>query len=977
MIDDRHASAVAIVGMSGRFPGAGNLDEFWENLRTGTGSVTDFSPEELVADGADPAEVAKDAYIPAKGVLSGADRFDADLFGFSPRDAELLDPQHRLLLECAWSALEDAGYDPRAVPDLTGVYVGGGLTDHAVAVLSDPRLHRERGRTQLALLTDRDTLASWISFRLGLGGPSIAVSTACSTSLTAVHMAVQSLLLGECDIAVAGGVGIDTPARRGYLHQEGGIASADGRCRPFDADSSGTVAGNGVGLVVLRRHEDALRAGDRVHCLIRGSAVTNDGSAKIGFTAPGTAGQVAAITQALDTAQVAPREIQYVEMHGTGTALGDEIEVSAITEAFGGSAGTPQWCGIGSVKSNIGHLDTAAGVAGLLKTVLMLKNRQFVPTVNFTAPNPALGLDATPFHVVDRTGPWPRPDGGARLAGVSSIGMGGTNVHMVLEEAPDQEERSATGDRPELLVLSALTERGLTAAGEALAARLEQADGVPLSDIAHTLRRGRAELETRGYVVANGRTDAARRLRSLTPSPARTAAAPVLVLADPSTPRPGAGAELYATFAAFREAFGDCAKHLSDRHGIDLEPPAAHHREPGTVRDRHTALFGLAYATARLWSDWGIAPSVTVGHGIGEYVAAVTSGLLSLHDALDLVVTRADLIARTEPGRMVTVGLPASGTAPLLADGMALAAVLGPRACVVSGPIRAMDEFTAGLTAAGTRWTAGEERHALNSPCMDPVLDEFEAKVAGIRFGTPSGTQVSGVDGARVAAGRMATAGYWRDHLRGTLRLGDAIEAAGRISDGALLWIGGGPAGAPLPDRPCHTVFGEAGEASGTLAALGALWAAGHPVTWSVPPSGFRRAHLPGYVFDGRSYGAYRLFEHDGGGPAVESEPADPAEEKGQDADPVRAQVVELLIDTLGVGPDEFGLSFIAAGGDSMGSVHLVSRIEDALGVEVPVALLLTGDSLDELATQIAELKNRPAQDPLIEDLLLEVQAEG
>lgn len=990
MINEKYASAVAIVGMSGRFPGAGDLDEFWTNLRLGVDSITDFTQEELIADGVDPAEVAKGAYIRSKGVLTDADRFDADLFGFSPKDAEILDPQHRLLLETAWSALEDAGYNPRAVPAPTGVYVGGGLTDHAIAVLSDARLQRELGRTQLALLTDKDTLASWISYRLGLNGPSAVVGTACSTSLTAVHMAVQSLLLGECDIAVAGGVGVDTLAKRGYVHQEGGIASSDGRCRPFDVHSSGAVPGNGVGLVVLRRYEDALRDGDRVHCLVRGSAVTNDGAAKIGFTAPGTAGQVAAITQAMAAAGVTPQEIQYLEAHGTGTRLGDQIEVSAATEAFGAPAGAPQWCGIGSVKSNIGHLDTAAGIAGLLKTVLMLKNRQLVPMANFTAPNPALGLGATPFRVVDRTAPWPRPDGGRRLAGVSSIGMGGTNVHMILEEAPDEEEQPAPDDGPQLLVLSALTGRGLAAGAEALAARLARHDDVPLSDVVHTLRTGRAELQTRGYVVARGRESAVRELRSMKPSSVRQAGAPdglILVLADESGLHRGMGSELHRMFPVFREAFSDCAKRLSDVHGIDLSSPVPHAPSGrDTVRDRHAALFSLEYAAVQLWKSWGITPAVTVGHGLGEYVAAVLSGVLDLDDALHLVTVRADLISRTEPGRMVAVALPEAAVGPLLGDAVAVASVRGPHECVLSGPVRAMDEVGARLTSRGVRWTVLDERHALHSACMDPVLDEFEARASAVRFTASSAVHFSGVEGGSVAAGRIASARYWREHLRGTLRFGDAVRAAGRISDGALLQIGGGDlvesARGVLPDRPAHTMFREGEEGFLTLMALGSLWASGHRVAWSAPAPAFRRAHLPGYVFAGKSHGSYRLFDHDGGRTANAPdvpvpESAAPATREQEHARSVRARIVELLVETLGVGPQEFGMSFIAAGGDSMGSVHLVSRIQDALGIEVPVTLLLEATSLDELATQIAELKNAPARSSLIEDLLTEVESEG
>ncbi|MEU8384459.1 type I polyketide synthase [Streptosporangium sp. NPDC048865] len=874
MIDDTHSSAVAIVGMSGRFPGARDLGAYWENLKNGVCSITDFTPEELIEDGADPAEVNRANYVRSKGVLAGADRFEADLFGFSPKDAAILDPQHRLLLETAWSALEDAGYNPRAVPGTAGVYVGGGLSDHAIAVLGDARLQAEMGRTHISLLTDKDSLASWISYRLALTGPSMTVGTACSTSLTAVHVAVQSLLSGECSLAVAGGAGIDTLAKRGYLPQEGGIASAGGRCRPFDERSDGTLPGNGVGLVVLRRYEDALRDGDRIHCLIRGSAVTNDGNAKIGFTAPGTDGQRAAITEAMAAAGVTPRDVQYIEMHGTGTALGDQIEVSAASQAFGAEPHEPAWCGIGSVKSNIGHLDTAAGIAGLIKTALMLENGTLVPTVGFGAPNPALGLEKTPFRVVDGTTGWTRPEGGRRVAGVTSVGMGGTNVHMILEEAPDtREEESGDAGVPRLLPLSALTRDGLAAAAEALARHLTGPGAAPLSDIARTLQTGRAELEVRGYVVAGGHREAAEALRSpVVPpdtGPAVSEGAPILLLGGEGGHYRGMGADLHRTFPVFRDAWDACARRLSQHHGI--APAALFLKSAREItaaertRVRHSAVFTLEYAAARLWAGWGVTPAATVGYGLGEYVGAVLSGLLDLDDALDLVVARADLISRTEPGLMLAVALPEAEVTPLLGDRVALAAVHGPRSCVLSGPVGDIERISRRLAGEGTAARRLDEAHALHSPSMDPVLDEFEAVAGEVVFRRNAVPYFSAVTGGEVADGRVATARYWRDQLRGTVRYAEALRAAGRVSDGPLLQIGAAgvlaeAAGAALPGRPRSAALGEGAEARRALSALGDLWASRQRVDWpAVTPSSARRAHLPGLVFDGAPRGAYRL----------------------------------------------------------------------------------------------------------------------
>lgn len=506
-------AAVAIVGMSGRFPGARDIGEFWANLRSGTCSISDFGEDELLAAGVPPQELHRPDYVPAKGHLADADRFEAELFGFNRTEAAALDPQHRLLLETAWSALEDAGYDPRDAPARTGVYVGGSATEHMVAAHIDDRLAAELGGMQLRILTDREFLASLLSYRLGLDGPSLNVQAACATSLVAVHLAVQSLLLGECDTALAGGVAVDSVHPRGYRYAEGGIYSPDGRCRPFDEQAAGTVGGNGVGLLVLRRLEDALADGDPVRAVIRGTAVTNDGATKVGFTAPGVDRQTAAVAEAWAAAGLEPAAAQYLEMHGTGTDLGDRIEIAAATAALGPADG--RGCGIGSVKSNIGHLDAAAGVAGLIKVVLMLEHRTLVPTAGVTRPHPDLAPERTPLRLVTGTAPWEAPAAaGPRLAGVSSIGIGGTNAHVVLAQAPEPAP-AAERSGPQLLPLSARTEPQLAEAARRLAAALRSPDAPPLADAAYTLRTGRAPLPCRAWVVAGTAAEAADALDAL------------------------------------------------------------------------------------------------------------------------------------------------------------------------------------------------------------------------------------------------------------------------------------------------------------------------------------------------------------------------------------------------------------------------------------------------------------------------------
>ncbi|MFC4008664.1 beta-ketoacyl synthase N-terminal-like domain-containing protein [Nonomuraea purpurea] len=504
--------AVAIVGMAGRFPGARDVAEFWRNLRTGVCSIADFDEEELRAAGVE----AGPGYVSSKGFLSEADRFEHELFGFNATEAAALDPQHRLLLETAWSALEDAGYDPRAAPERTGVYVGGAPSEHAIAAQVDAGLRARLGPMHVRIFTDREFLAGWLSYRLGLDGPSMTVQTGCSTSLTTVHVAVQALLVGECDLAVAGGVSIESPYPRGYVYEPGGISSPDGRCRPFDEKAAGTVGGDGVGLVVLRRLEDAVADGDPIYAVIRGSAAGNDGAARVGFTAPGVDGQLAAIVEAWASAGLEAADAQFLEAHGTGTDLGDRIEVEAAAAAFDGA----RRCAIGSVKSNVGHLNAAAGVAGLIKVALMLSHRTMVPTVNVTRPHPDLDLHTTPFHLLTTAEGWQRPPGGTRLAGVSSLGIGGTNVHVVLEEPPTPSVPRATPATvkrvPVVLPLSARTREQLVTAAGRLAAALREPGAPTLADVAHTLAHGRAALDVRAYVVASTHEEAATALDTLT-----------------------------------------------------------------------------------------------------------------------------------------------------------------------------------------------------------------------------------------------------------------------------------------------------------------------------------------------------------------------------------------------------------------------------------------------------------------------------
>jgi acyl transferase domain-containing protein len=504
---------IAIIGMAGRFPGAPNVESLWQNLRDGVEAITFFSQEELLVAGVDPEPLDSPHYVRAAGVLDDIAGFDAAFFSMTPREAEITDPQHRLFLETAWAALEDAGYTA-AYPGLIGVYAGCGANAYLYNLSSQPALLESLGEMQTLIGNAADYLATRVSYKLNLKGPSISVQTACSTSLVAVHLACQSLLHSECDMALAGGVSLDVPHRAGYLYQEGGITSPDGHCRAFDAHAQGTVGGSGVALVVLKRLSDALADGDCIHAVIKGSAVNNDGWDKIGFTAPSIQGQAEVIAEALAVAGIHPETISYIEAHGTGTALGDPIEVAALTQVFRASTRRTGFCALGSVKTNLGHLDAAAGVTGLLKVTLALKHRQLPPSLHFTRPNARLNLESSPFYVNTTLRDWTSQT--PLRAGVSAFGLGGTNAHVVLEEAPRQRVAPEQHTRPwQMLLLSAKTETALEVATQNLAAHLRQHADQPLADVAYTLQIGRQEFEHRRLIVCENREDALRSLDAL------------------------------------------------------------------------------------------------------------------------------------------------------------------------------------------------------------------------------------------------------------------------------------------------------------------------------------------------------------------------------------------------------------------------------------------------------------------------------
>ncbi|MCZ6597763.1 MAG: SDR family NAD(P)-dependent oxidoreductase [Planctomycetota bacterium] len=864
---------LAIVGMAGRFPGARDVDAFWRNLRDGVESITFPSEEELLAAGEDPARLRDPNYVRATSALKGIDRFDAAFFGITPGEAQLMDPQHRLFLETAWNALEDAGYDPSRCPGPVGVYGGSSTNTYLLhnLVTAD-----EAGGLPALFGNQTDYLTTRVSYKLDLTGPSFGVQTSCSSSLVAVHLAGQALLAGECDLALAGGVAVAVPQGRGYIYQQEGIYSPDGHCRAFSADARGTVGGSGVAVVALRRLQDALAAGDCIRAVIKGSAINNDGSGKVGYAAPSVGGQMRVIRDALALANVHPESVSYVEAHGTGTSLGDPIEIAALTAAFRAQTKKKAFCAIGSVKTNIGHLDAAAGVAGLIKATLALQHRELPPSLNCAEPDPEIDFPSTPFYVNAELTEW--SSDAVRRAGVSSFGIGGTNVHVVVEEAPQQ--RPSASRHGQLLVLSARTPAALERATANLAVHLRERPELDLADVAHTLQVGRRDFDHRRTVAGRGARELVEALDAVDPRRVRTSFEqsddrPVVFLF------PGQGAQyvdmakgLYACEPALRADVDRAAEILEPHLGLDLRTvlyPDDGGRDAaeellGQTWITQPALFVVEYALARLWMKWGVRPSAMIGHSIGEYVAATLASVFTLEDALGLVAARGRLMQDRPPGDMLAVPLPAGEVEPLLGDALSLAAVNEPSACVVSGPAGAIASLREELR--GRRVASRELRtsHAFHSAMMEPILDVFAERVGAVKRGAPALPFLSTLTGTWIKDDEATDPDYWARHLRHTVRFAAGVQELLAEPRPVFLEVGPGNALTTLATRMGR---GQGGFAASlrharaerpdydcVLDALGTLWRARVPIDWKAFRDGEerRRVPLPTYPFERESF---------------------------------------------------------------------------------------------------------------------------
>ena len=886
-----HATGdVAVIGMAGRFPGASTVEALWTLLKEGRETIRFFTADEL--DPSLPTALTHDpTYVKARGILEQADQFDAHFFGFNPKMAAVMDPQQRVFLEIAWEVLEKTGYLPRQFDGSIGVWAGcGNNTYYLNNVLTNQPVVQQVGAFQAMTVNEKDFIASRTAYQLDLKGPAVSVFSACSSSLLAITQAVESLRTGQCEVALAGGASITAPVFSGHLYEEGAMLSPDGHCRPFDARAGGTVFSDGAGVVLLKPLADAEQDGDTIYAIIKGVGVNNDGGGKGSFTAPNAEGQAGAIRMALDDARFDPATISYVEAHGTATPLGDPIELDGLKLAFGEQS-EKQFCAIGSIKSNMGHLTAAAGVAGFIKTTLALYHKQLPPSIGFETPNPILNLADSPFFVNTKLIDWPSTQeattdslpnqANPRRAGVSSFGVGGTNVHVVLE-AFDQESPASDAGRPvQLVTWSAKSAVSRDAYAGLLTEELQNKSHLNLADVSFTLQTTRDHFAHRRFAVAADTAELTDTLRAEihaptakqtgvdSPAPA-TPGDVVFLFPGQGAQYPNMGRDLYEHEAVFRRAIDDCAERLNGHLDTDIRqilypetPNAEAEQRLRNTRYTQPALFVTEYALARLWMSWGIEPGVLCGHSVGEFVAAHLAGVFSLTDALALVTSRGALVGELPRGSMLSVRLDAETLRPLLPPALSVAAINSRKLCVVSGADEHIADFARLLDEREIPNRPLATSHAFHSAMMDPIVEPFRKLVSGIALNRPQKSVVSTLTGTWLTDAQATDPHYWATHLRQTVRFADALDTLLTLEDAVLLDVGPGQVGATLARQqagqtPVKVLAGLPthqdwpGTCRSMLMVLGQLYTIGFDPDWNAFYAGQQRAKvsLPTYAFE-------------------------------------------------------------------------------------------------------------------------------
>ena len=866
-INDQTGLEIAVIGVACRFPGAGNVIEFWENLKQGKETIRFFSDNELIEKGINERIIKNPAYVKAKGIIEGAEYFDSSFFNYSPQEAAVLDPQLRIFHECCWHALEDAGYVPDHKLSI-GLYAG--MSDNIkwkISKLFGYSNVSEQFNASTLLLNSFTTL---ISYKLNLRGPSHTVQTACSTSLVAIHVASQALLSGDCDIALAGGSTIDSPMYGGYLYQEGMISSPDGHCRTFDENANGTVFGNGVGIVVLKRLEEAIEDRDNIYAVIKGTAINNDGDRKTGYTAPSVEGQAEVIIKAHLAARIEPDTISYIETHGTATKLGDPIEIEALKIAF--NTERTRFCAIGSVKTNIGHLDCAAGVAGFIKTVLALKYKQIPASLHFNKPNKDIDFENSPFYVNTQCKEW-KNNGIPRRAGVSSFGIGGTNAHIVLEEA--SRVVSFVNDRNfNLLLLSAKTSSSLDEAMQNLSDYLREHPDISLSDVAYTLKVGRKAFDFRRVLICSGIKDAIRIIESAKGEEAGFEKVTgknlsvIFMFPGQGSQYVNMGLGLYQTEPFFRQKVDECIGIISPYFNYDIKSVLFFGEQESKVINETQAaqlhLFIIEYSLAELLINWGIKPQAMIGHSIGEYVAACLSGVFTLKEALHLVVLRGKLMQSMPKGTMLGVTLSEDEVKTWINEEISLAAVNAKNLCVLSGPHGAIEKISNQFTDKNIPFRSLETSHAFHSGMMEPILNAFEEEVKKINIKVPQIPYISNLSGTWATYEQIKSPRYWANHLRNTVRFYEGIKELDKLDNAVFIETGPGKTLSSLTAQCTDTGFShkifnllkhpkeQVSDDYYFVNALGNLWLTGIEIDWQSYYAGEKhnRVALPTYSFN-------------------------------------------------------------------------------------------------------------------------------
>ncbi|MEO0836509.1 MAG: type I polyketide synthase [Cyanobacteria bacterium J06642_3] len=898
---------IAIIGLAGKFPGAKDAEEYWHNLEQGIESIHFYDESELNPETTRQGLQKKSNFVNAGGKLANIDLFDAEFFNFSPKEAEILDPQHRLFLETAWTALENAGYDSEQYQGSIGVFGGAGMNGYQFNLFRNPDVTQTTSNYELFLGSEKDFLTTRVSYKLNLEGPSVNLQTACSTSLVAVHVAAQSLLSGECDMALAGGVAISLST--GYLAQEGSIYSPDGHCRAFAENAQGTVGGSGVGIVVLKRLEDAIAEQDHVLAIVKGSAIDNDGALKVSYTAPRIDTQARVIQTAQLVGEVEPETISYIEAHGTGTSLGDPIEIAALTQAFRTSTDKKQFCAISSVKTNIGHLDAAAGVASLIKAVLALQNKSIPPSLNCDRPNSKIDWENSPFFVNRELKTW-ESNGLVRRAGVSSFGIGGTNAHVVLEEAPrlgaeGHEEHGGAAvearvgerrkgmstkregqDPSTLLVISAKTETALETATVNLSEHLSHNPDLDLKDVAYTLQVGRRAFDYRLTLVCKSVTDAINQLENrqeVFSNKIEAGSKPVVFMfSGQGSQYLGMAQELYQNEPIFKESCDRCFQLLQPYLDLDLNEiifpftphlPISPAPSPLINQTQYAqpAIFAIEYALAQLLSHWGIKPEATIGHSIGEYVAATLAEVFSLEDALKLVADRARLMQQQPTGVMLSVALAASDVTAVIEKSsspaeLSLAVVNTPELCVISGTEKAIAELENTFMDQGVACRRLKTSHGFHSYLMDGAVSPFVEIVKQVKLHPPRIPFISNITGTWITDAQATDPEYWGQQIRPTVQFAKGVETITSESERILLEVGAGRALTTLAKQihPQSTILQSLphikqkqnqSDRAFLLRTCSQLWLAGVDFNWSnFYPQKPSRIPLPTYPFERKRY---------------------------------------------------------------------------------------------------------------------------